>query len=219
MDLKIKDVAELLKVSETTIAEWVEQGKIPGYHLGKQYRFNRHEIENWMLRTHLPPIFAADSLPKTGKQHFILYRSLHQGKVLSELAATTKEELIRKTTAQIAPELNVDADVLAELLLDREALMSTSLGQGIAVPHIRDFLGKGVMDRIFVVYAHPALEYGSLDKEPVHTLFFLFAGSDKNHLHLLAKVAHFVSSSENKNFLLQKPSKLKLLEKILSWEE
>src|SRR5579872_484768 len=49
MDLKIKDVAELLNVSETTIRRWLIDGKIPAYRLNHQYRFSRIEIENWMM--------------------------------------------------------------------------------------------------------------------------------------------------------------------------
>mgnify|MGYP003330610149 CR=1 FL=1 len=48
MDLKIKDVAELLNVSETTIRRWLVGGQIPAYRLNHQYRFSRLEIENWM---------------------------------------------------------------------------------------------------------------------------------------------------------------------------
>ena len=48
MDLKIKDVAELLNISETTVRRWLVDGKIPAYRLNHQYRFSRIEIENWM---------------------------------------------------------------------------------------------------------------------------------------------------------------------------
>ena len=53
MDLKIKDVAELLNVSETTIRRWLKDGKIPAYQLNHQYRFSRGEIEDWMMKCKL----------------------------------------------------------------------------------------------------------------------------------------------------------------------
>ena len=49
MDLKIKDVAELLNVSETTIRRWLQENKIPAYKLNHQYRFSTAEIEDWVL--------------------------------------------------------------------------------------------------------------------------------------------------------------------------
>ena len=53
MDLKIKDVAELLNVSETTVRRWLKDGKIPAYQLNHQYRFSRGEIEDWMMKCKL----------------------------------------------------------------------------------------------------------------------------------------------------------------------
>ena len=49
MDLKLKDVAELLNVSEPTIRRWISDGKIPYYRLDNQLRFSRNEIESWLL--------------------------------------------------------------------------------------------------------------------------------------------------------------------------
>ena len=53
MDLKIKDVAKLLSVSETTIRRWLAEGKIPAYRLHRQYRFSRMEIEDWVMHQKL----------------------------------------------------------------------------------------------------------------------------------------------------------------------
>ncbi len=219
MDLQIKDVAELLKVSESTIEKWLSEGKIPGYHLNHQYRFNRHEIESWLLKRAVQPEKVHEESAVKGTGHFILYRGVHQGGVFSQIPGASKEEVIRNTTTLIAPQLNVDAEVLSELLLDREELMPTALGRGIAIPHTRDFLGKDPIDRVFVVFSEQPLSYGALDGVLVHTLFFLFASCDKNHLHLLAKIAHLCSAQANIDFLLTKPTKPKLLEHIRSWEQ
>ena len=103
MDLKIKDVAELLNVSETTIRRWLSDGRIPGYRLNHQYRFSRSEIENWMIRCKLKPLDEAFSpfgekqiyppveetndlepaAARGGMQQFGLYRAIHQGEVFN----------------------------------------------------------------------------------------------------------------------------------------
>lgn len=236
MDLKIKDVAELLSVSETTIRRWLADGKIPAYRMNSQYRFSRIEIENWMMGCKLKaqsgegsalnpaqiyPSIEEKDRPETvsrgGMHHFCLYRALHQGD-LFHISGQTKEDVIRGTTRAIAQKLNVDAEVLAELLIDREKLMPTALNNGIAVPHTRDFLRKGPLDMVFVVYPEQPIEYGALDGEPVHTLFFLFASHDKGHLQLLAKLSHLGSSPEALAFLSKKPGKKELLDFVRHWE-
>lgn len=235
MDLKIKDVAELLNVSETTIRRWLTDGKIPAYRINHQYRFSRIEIENWMmgckLKSHeegssffnekqiYPPLDDhQDGSVRGGLQHFCLYRAIHQGDIYDNIPGNTKEELIRGTTKLIAQKLNVDAEVLSELLIDREKLMPTSLSNGIAVPHTRDFLRKGPLDMVFIVYPKDPIEYGALDGKPVHVLFFLFASNDKGHLQLLAKLAHLGSTPKALEFLRTKPNKKELLDYIRGWE-
>lgn len=223
MDLKLKDVAELLNVSETTIKRWVSDGKVPYYRLNNQYRFSRSEVENWVLSSkqdHDFTPFQGDKgqKEKLGTQQFGLYRAVHKGGVYTGIPGNTKEEVIRNAMYRIAQDLNLDADVITELLLDRERLMPTALSNGVAVPHTRDFLLQESFDVIAIVMPQKPIEYGALDGQPVHTLFFLFACDDKRHLHLLAKLAHLSSKQENLDFLRKNPSKDKMLDYIKNWE-
>lgn len=227
MDLKLKDVAELLSVSETTIRRWLADGKIPAYRLNRQYRFSRTEIEDWLLGQKLETAFAdeeeeskattVESTPH-GSLQFGLYRALYRGQVLPHVNGKSKEEVIHLTMDRMAERFNLDAAVLTELFLDREKMMPTTLGHGIGVPHTRDFLLDTHFDVIEVVYPEHPLEYGALDGEPVHTLFFLFACDDRHHLNLLAKLAHFCSNEKNRAFLRTQPSKERLLDCIKHWE-
>ena len=224
MDLKLKDVAELLNVSETTIRRWVSDGKIPYYKLNQQFRFSRSEIENWVLSCKqggVSPFSREDQEVHTerlGTQQFGLYRAVHKGGVYRDIPGETKEEVIRFAMREIARDLHLDAEVLTELLLERENLMPTALSHGIAVPHTRDFLLQDSYDVVAVVFPKQPIEFGALDGEPVHTLFFLFACDDKRHLHLLAKLAHLSSKEENIAFMQTHPNKVEFLDYVKAWE-
>lgn len=226
MDLKIKDVAELLNVSETTIRRWLAEGKIPAYRLHHQYRFSRIEIENWVMsmKQGKGQMLATkeemgEKLKKmAGTQQFSLLRAVNKGVVLEGVPGNTKEEVIRNAMKEIAKELNLDADVIADLLLDRENMMPTSLGRGVGVPHTRDFLLKEGFDVVAIVYPKKPIPYGSLDNIDVHTLFFLFACEDKRHLHLLAKIAHLITDPAGYNFVKSRPAKPLVLDFIKKWE-
>lgn len=223
MDLKLKDVTELLNVSETTIKRWIADSKIPYYRLNNQYRFSRSEIENWVLSCKQGGDFSPFDEEEThkeklGTQQFGLYRAVHKGGVYADVPGETKEEVIRNAMEKIAHDLNLDAEVITELLLDRENLMPTALSNGIGVPHTRDFLLQESYDVIAVVFPKNPIEYGALDGQPVHTLFFLFACDDKRHLHLLAKLAHLSSKPENLAYMRNHPSKSHLLEYVKNWE-
>lgn len=224
MDLKLKDVAELLNVSESTIKRWISDGKIPYYRLNQQFRFSRSEIENWVLSCKRDGDFSPFGVEeeggqeRLGTQQFGLYRAIHKGGVYSQVEGDTKEEVIRTAMKQIARNLHLDAEVITDLLLDREQLMPTALANGVGVPHTRDFLLQESYDVIAVVFPKKPIEYGSLDGKPVHTLFFLFACDDKRHLHLLAKLAHLSSKAENLQFIRRHPDKNQLLDYIKNWE-
>ncbi len=237
MDLKIKDVADLLNVSESTIRRWISEGKIPSYRINQHYYFSRTEIENWVILHKLDKTTdeispftrrkEADASPLTppqklsakgGSKQFGLFRAIHKGTVLHHIKGKSKEEVIRITMRKVAKLLHVDADVMAELLLDRENLMPTALNNGIAVPHTRDSLLNGHHDVVVVIFLDEPLEYGALDGQPVHTLFFLFACEDKRHLHLLAKIAHLSNQPHIREFFRTQPSKEKLLAFIKEWE-
>lgn len=234
MDLKIKDVAELLNVSETTVRRWLKDGKIPAYQLNHQYRFSRGEIEDWMMKCKLklgkdgfspfeekqiyPPLQEDEGM-RTGTQQYSLYRAMFKGGVISDVPVSNKQELIKSVMQKAAPRLGLDPDVCVELLMDREALMPTALNSGLAVPHPRDIvLEIPGSDTIITVFPDKPIEYGAMDGQPVHTLFFLFSASDKTHLHLLSKLAHLGSQPSALDFLASKPSQEALLAYIKEWE-
>ncbi len=227
MDLKLKDVAELLDVSESTIRRWIADGKIPYYRLNQQIRFSPDEIQNWVLSCkqegdfspfHNPGSLDQPMKERLGTQQFGLYRAIHKGGVYDQVPGDTKEEVIRAAVKLIARDLGLDADVITELLLDRERLMPTALSNGVGVPHTRDFLLQESYDVVALVFPKKPIQYGALDNVPVHTMFFLFACDDKRHLHLLAKLAHLSRKPENLEFMLRHPTKAQILESIKEWE-
>ncbi len=219
MDLKIKDVAELLNISEATVRRWLANGKIPAYQINRQYRFSRCEIEDWLMQQKLDGEFEEQKeSPSKGNMQFNLYRALYRGEVLDGVSGETKEEIIQKTMQHMGQYFDLDPDVLTDLFMDREQMMSTALGHGIAVPHTRDFLLDTHYDVMMIVYPEHPIDFDALDGEPVHTLFFLFASEDSHHLNLLAKVAHINTNEKTRAFFRTKPSKNCLLDFIKHWE-
>jgi PTS system nitrogen regulatory IIA component len=77
------------------------------------------------------------------------------------------------------------------VLLAREALGSTGIGGGIAIPHPRNPIVLHVdHPTIAVCFLTAPVEFRSLDGQPVHTLFTLVSPTVRTHLHLLSRLAH-----------------------------
>lgn len=238
MDLKIKEVADLFNVTESTVEGWIIDGKIPTYRLNQlqpDYRFSISEMENWVIHSHKlaktngQSPFTSTSKREEGKsdktkttvlgsKQYSLYRAIHKGDVLHNIPGRNKADVIRATMKKVAKNLHLDAEVLTELLLDREKMMPTALNNGIGVPHTRDTRLDAHHDMVLVVFPEHPLDYGALDGNPVHTLFFLFACDDKRHLHLLAKIAHLSSQPHALELFQTKPSREALLAFVKDWE-
>lgn len=222
MDLQIKDVADLLQVSQDTVCQWIDEKTIPVYQINDQYRFNRMEVERWMLNRKRDPKQCSfgekGENERYGTQAYSFFRAIHKGDVLLDVPGETKEEVISYVVKEIAAKEQLDAEGLTELLLDRENLQSTGLGNGVAIPHTRDTFLENKPNFITVAFPKKPIPFDSLDKKPVHVLFFLFASDDKKHLHLLAKIAHFCSQPGAQIFLDSRPAKAEVLEFIKQWE-
>lgn len=222
MDLTVEDVANLLSVPENFVEGLVDQGKIRSYKINGNLRFDPLEIEDWVMSHELEKSIKDQSQDGSqtskGTQQFSLYRAIFRGGVHLNIKGRTKEEIILETTQRIAPKLELDANIVSELLLDRERLAPTALSYGIAVPHTREIVLPNSHNVIALVYPSLPISYGSLDGKDVHAMFFLFASDNKQHLHLLAKIAHLANDPGMVEFLKTKPSLAELLGKIKEWE-
>ena len=138
MDLRVRDVARLLNVSEQTVYRWARKGSLPAHRVHDQYLFNRVELQEWAaLHKHRvsPELFApngtAEPLPG-------LHAALERGGIVHDLPGERREEVLAAVAQLPGIPASVNRPLLYQLLLAREALASTSVGEGIAIPHPRD---------------------------------------------------------------------------------
>jgi len=104
-----------------------------------------------------------------------------------------------------APEVK-DSEELAEGILRREDLMSTGIGKGVGVPHVRlDSVQNPVM--CVGICHHPITDYESLDGQPIRLIFMIAAGKDQHaeHLRLLAHVSSKLKNDQLYSALINAP--------------
>lgn len=134
----------------------------------------------------------------------------------SELKSKTKREVLRELTELFGDSLGaVSTDTVVEVLLDREKLGSTGIGDNVAIPH-----GKisGLDDLVVSFGRSPeGVEFDALDGKPVHIFFLLLApeNSAGKHLKALAKISRMLKDAEFREELLAADSKEKLFSLIV----
>lgn len=112
--------------------------------------------------------------------------------VILNLGVRTKREVLAEMAAALAKvEPQIEADRLLDVLLEREALQSTGIGEGVAIPH-----GKlSGLDRLVATFArsHEGVDFESIDGQPTHHFFLLVVPehSGGQYLKALARISRF----------------------------
>jgi PTS system nitrogen regulatory IIA component len=117
-----------------------------------------------------------------------LSQAVRAGGIHRGLAGGDRDRLLRQMVERLPAPPGFDREFLFQMVRAREHLGSTSLGNGIAIPHPREPIVLRV-DRpaVAIYFADPPVDLG--DGPPVHTLCLLVSPSTRLHLHLLAAVA------------------------------
>ena len=113
-----------------------------------------------------------------------------------DLRATAKDPVLDELVALLKLDERT-AQQLARLLKRREALGSTGVGRGIAIPHCR---ALGVADlRLGFGIHRTGLDYEAVDGKPVHVFFLIVAPPNElsnQYLPMLGRIAQFAQSPE-----------------------
>jgi len=125
------------------------------------------------------------------------------GGVVDDLRAETKEGVLREMSEVVAADVPIlSAQALTSILLDRESLGSTGIGDGVAIPH-----GKVPgLTRLAAVIARSraGVQFHSLDGKPAH-LFFLVVAPEQSagmHLKALARISRLLKDARFRRSLL-----------------
>ena len=145
---------------------------------------------------------------------------LREQMVLADLRGTTKQQVLEEMVQQLVSQTpGVDATELLKVLLDREKLGSTGIGNGIAIPH-----GKldGISD-IALVFAksRQGIPFDTLDNKPVHLLFLLVAPSNSAgaHLKALARLSRLLKDKHLRDVLMDATDAHSLYTAIITEDE
>ncbi len=140
--------------------------------------------------------------------------------ILPELKAKDKKGVLEELVdALVRRDPSIDKKALVKVLLERERLGSTGIGDGVAIPH-----GK------FPGITHPIISFGrsrkgldfeSMDGEPVFLFFLLVAPENSASIHLkaLAKIAKILKNSAFRKILMEAPGKKELYRTIIQNDE
>ena len=118
---------------------------------------------------------------------------LNEKAVIPVIKSTHKEGVIRELVEVLAKAEGIrNKEELVKVLLNREALGSTGIGQGVGIPHGKTDAVKKLVAAFGI--CHEGVNFDALDGEPVYLLFLLVAPEDSAGPHLkgLARISRLL---------------------------
>ena len=191
MQLGVRDVAQMLNVSEKTVYRWIQQGHLPAYRVNEQYRFNRAELLEWATAQRVNVSVSIFEEPEaSGTPASGLADALKTGGIHYRVGGNDRASVLQSVIDVMSLPEEVDRAFLLKVLLARESLGSTGIGNGIAIPHVRNPIVLHIpRPTITLCFLEHPIEFGALDGKPVHTLFTIVSPTVRAHLNLLSRLA------------------------------
>jgi PTS system nitrogen regulatory IIA component len=188
--LTIDEVAKYLRVSERTVYDWAQRGEIPSGKIGTVWRFKKSEIEQWVNDR----LAAEKMIPRFGS---VQVESVVSPDRILFLNYSAKRDVLSALADNLAnaPQVKNRRELAAEIL-KREELMSTAIGRGIAIPHVRL---ASITDLVVSVGVSQTdiIDFQPLDDEPVR-LVFMIAAAYNQHAYYLQTLSFFSARLKNR---------------------
>lgn len=145
---------------------------------------------------------------------------LGEENIVSELTAKDKKAVLEELVeAMIHPGSPIEKQALVKVLLERERLGSTGIGDGVAIPH-----GKypGI-EQPLISFGRSlkGVDFESMDGQPAHLFFLLVAPENSANIHLkaLATIARILKNSSFRKALMEASSREEIYRRIVQYDE
>jgi len=204
--LSIQEVARELRVSDKTVRRMLSRGEIRGVRVGGQWRF---PIE--LLAELLPS--APSSVPEeppavTPVRGASIRELIDIGGIHYRITGDRPEDVLREVVKETPCIPAVARPALYHAIWEREALCSTGIGNGIALPHPRVPLRTALADIPSCIGLHfleHPVDFGAVDQEKVSVLFLLLLRTPREHLLALSRLVRLLREDAMLTLLHQAP--------------
>jgi PTS system nitrogen regulatory IIA component len=123
--------------------------------------------------------------------------------IIADLQATNKKSVLEELVVPVSAIAGIEPEILFKVLLERERLGSTGIGNGIGIPHgkLKDLeemvIGFGL--------SRTGVEFESIDGDPTHIFFVLMTPENSTglHLKLLARISRILKNEPFRDRLMK----------------
>ncbi|MDM7914161.1 MAG: PTS sugar transporter subunit IIA [Candidatus Eisenbacteria bacterium] len=190
--------------------------------MNEQHRFNRAELLEWATSRRLqvsPEIFeepeeaSRATLPTVGE-------ALEAGGIHYRVGGTDKASVLKAVVDLMRLPDEVNRQFLHQVLLARESLGSTGIGDGFAIPHVRNPIVMHIpKPTVTLCFLENAIDFQAIDGKPVNVLFTIVSPAVRAHLHLLSRLAFALRDEAFRDLLWRQGSREEILQAVRRVDE
>jgi nitrogen PTS system EIIA component len=220
MMLDVKEVAKLLSVSEKTVYRWITKNEIPAYKIGETYRFNRVELLEWATAHKIKVSYQIfDEVLETGDSMPTLTEALVVGGIHYRIPGIDTASVLASIVNIIHLPEDIDKDFLLGALLARENLGTTAIGDGIAIPHVRNPIIFHVNKPLLALcFLEEPIDFNALDGKPVDTVFTIVTHTVRSHLHILSRLGYALHQPDVRRTMNSLSSRQQIFDALAGFE-
>ena len=216
MQLTLREAAGYLGVTEPVLRRWIADRDLPVHQVDERVYLNAVELWEWAVEHGVQASRrlleharrSPDPVPP-------MSQLLRVGGIFHDIDAPNKLAVLREFVARLPlpPEQNRDA--LLSVLEAREAMGSTGIGDGIAIPHVRNPIVLHVAEPFVTLclLRHP-VDFEAIDGKPVHALFMVVSPTVPVHLRILGQLGFLLRDETLRGMLRDRAPADRIIERV-----
>ncbi len=196
--MTLSEVAGYLKLAEKTVLRMAHRGQIPCAKVGSQWRFFRGVIDEWLLSQMRGVGHSELSRLIENEPDIVpLSRLMREDIIVLDVHPGAKRDVLRQLVEPLAQAgILKDGETFLARLLDRENIAATTMGHGVAIPHLRNPRENPAGPVLAIGVCREGTDFQAPDGEKTHLIFLLLADNEVVHLRVLAKLGRILRHEE-----------------------
>ena len=188
--MTLEELADYLQVSEKSVLRMAQSGKIPAAKVASQWRFMRSVIDDWLMAQMEIPSVRSAPTRKDPPRLEPLAELMPTELMNLEISPGSKDNVLKQVVEPLkTSKLLRQPKRFLDSVLERERMVSTAIGHGIAVPHPRrPQPGMFKEPRVLLGLCREGTDFEALDHQRTYMFFLLCAPTEDVQLRLLARV-------------------------------
>lgn len=221
MLMNITDAANALQAEEKSVIQWIRKERLPAETVRGEYMINRAELLEWATARGLKVDPSVFKIRDDDSVHMpSIFEAVEAGGIHYGVQGHDKETILKNVVELLELSEEIDPEFLLQVLLTREAVGTTAIGDGIAIPHVRNpILLQLPVSKIALCFLEEPVDFDAPDGKPVTVLFTLTSPTVKVHLHLLSSLSYALKNQDLKKALTDRADRQTILGILKNMEQ